>query len=83
MKMYTTMNFPVSFVMSKFGYEPFDIENAYIIENHTGIKDIMKPLKLSTTMGGSGDEGGRPEVDEDSMKSDSSDAQNDAGEVVE
>lgn len=79
MKMFSTMNAPVSYVMSKFGFEPFDIENEYVIENFTGIKDKMKPLQLSNSPAIQSDDVGRPEIEEDSLKTDSSDNNSNSG----
>ena len=76
LSMFSSANAPVSYVMSHFGYEPFDIENAYIIENALGLKDKMKPLQVGNST--SFTEGGRPEELE-SQRSDSSDANEDSG----
>lgn len=79
LKMLSSANAPVSYVMSYYGFEPFEIENEYVIENFlTGIKDKMKPLQLGSTM--SGGEGGRPKEELDSRKSESTDLGIDAGE---
>lgn len=74
-KMLQSANAPISYVMSRFGFEPFDIENMYVIENKIGIKDKMKPILMSAQMT-SGP--GAPEK-LDSEKSESSDMVEDAG----
>lgn len=76
-KLFQSANAPVSYVMSHFGIEPFDLANEYIIENKLGIKDIMKPLTLSNSpVTGPG----APEK-ADSEKSDTTDMIEDAGEI--
>ena len=70
-------NAPVSYVMSTLGFEPFDIQNAFEIENMTGIKDKMKPLQAGSSTSFTSD-GGRPSK-LDSMRSDSADANDDSG----
>lgn len=79
LKMFSSANAPVSYVMSKFGFEPFDIENEYVIENFLKIKEKMKPLQLGNSP--VYNEGGRPSIDESSMKSDSSDGNDDSGNI--
>ena len=76
----TKANAPVSYVLSHFGYEPFDLQNAFILENMTGIKDMMKPIQMASTMSNS--EGGRPTM-ETSSRTDSSDANDDSGNMDE
>lgn len=74
-KLYQSGNFPVSYVMSNFGYEPFDIENAFIMEQASGIKSRMEPITMFTQQASSP---GAPEK-ADSEKSESSDMVDDAG----
>ena len=74
-KLFQAGNFPVSYVMSHFGFEPFDIENAFIMDNAIGIKDIMKPIPMFQ-MQQAGP--GAPEK-ADSEKSEASDVVDDAG----
>ena len=79
LKMLSGANAPISYVMSHYGFEPFEIENEYVIENFlTNIKDKMKPLQLGSTM--SSNEGGRPKEEIDSKRSESRDESIDAGE---
>lgn len=78
LKMLSSANAPISYVMSYFGYEPFDIQNAFEIENMLGIKDKMRPLQLGNTTSFS--EGGRPEKLE-SERSESSDGNEDSGNI--
>lgn len=78
LKMFTSANAPVSYVMSHFGIEPFDVENMYIIENALGIKNKMKPLQLGNSPNAA-DEGGRPKIEDISKKSESSDLQENSG----
>lgn len=76
----TKANAPASYVLSYFGYEPFDLQNAFILENMTGIKDMMRPIQMASTMSNS--EGGRPTM-EASNRTDSSDANDDSGNMDE
>lgn len=76
LSMFAKANAPVSYVMSHFGFEPFDIDNAFIMENHSKIKDKMAPLQngFSTAY----NEGGRPKM-EPSLRSEETDRIEDAG----
>ena len=74
-KLFQGSNAPVSYVYSYLGYEPFDIENAFIIENKLGIKDKMKPISIASTQ--SGDKGAPEKLDID--RSEASDVVEDAG----
>lgn len=76
-KLYQAGNFPVSYVMSHFGIEPFDVENAFIMENASGIKDKMKPITMFSAPPSG--EAGAPKKP-DSEKAESSDATEDSGE---
>lgn len=76
-KLFQSANAPVSYVMSHFGIEPFDLENEYLIENKLGLKDIMKPLTLSNSPAMSP---GAPEKS-DSEKSEVTDMVEDAGQL--
>lgn len=77
LNLYSKGNFPVSYVMSHFGFEPFDIENAFIMEKASGIKSKMEPLAMFVQQGQAGP--GAPEK-LDSEKSESTDMVEDSGE---
>lgn len=77
-KLLSNANAPVSYVMSFFGYEPFDIENAFIIENMLKTKELMQPIQNGFSS--PANEGGRPRMVE-SQRSESSDGNDDSGNI--
>jgi hypothetical protein len=54
-------------ICSMFGFSPSDTYGMTLLEEILGIVDKWKPLKSSSTMSSSENEGGRPTVDDDKL----------------
>lgn len=63
-KLVTTSNYPVEYLMANTGFEPFEVQSFVNWSNKLDLKSKMKPLQsMNTTSNKPFDEGGRPEKD--------------------
>ena len=65
-KLTTTVNMPVEYLMANMGFEPFEVEGFINLADKLDIKSKMRPLQSMNTMSnkpGSLNEGGRPQKD--------------------
>lgn len=61
-KLVTSSNYPVEYLMANTGFEPFEVQSFVNLANKLDLKSKMKPLQSMNTMSNKGtDEGGRPE----------------------
>lgn len=70
-KLTTTTNMPVEYLMANIGFEPFEVEGFVSLADKLDIKSKMKPLQSMNTMSnkpGSFNEGGRPQKDVGDMQ---------------
>lgn len=64
LKLVTSSNFPVEYLMANTGFEPFEVASFVNWANKLDLKSKMKPLQSMNTMSNKpGNEGGRPEKD--------------------
>lgn len=63
-KLVTSSNYPVEYLMANTGFEPFEMKSFINWTNKMDLKSKMKPLQSMNTMSNKpGSEGGRPEKD--------------------
>lgn len=69
LKLVTTSNYPVEYLMANTGFEPFEVHSFVNWANKLDLKSKMKPLQSMNTMSNKpGSEGGRPEKDVGDMQ---------------
>lgn len=68
-KLTTTTNMPVEYLMANMGFEPFEVEGFVSLANKLDIKSKMKPLQSMNTMSNKPvNEGGRPQKEVSDMQ---------------
>ncbi|MCI7634029.1 MAG: hypothetical protein MSS80_08405 [Mollicutes bacterium] len=68
-KLVTSSNYPVEYLMAHTGFEPFEMKSFINWANKMDLKSKMKPLQSMNTMSNKpGDEGGRPQKDVGDMQ---------------
>lgn len=69
LKLTTTTNFPVEFLMANVGFEPFEVDGFVRLADKLDLKSKLKPLQSMNTMSNkTGSEGGRPQKDVGDMQ---------------
>ena len=69
LKLVTTSNYPVEYLMANTGFEPFEVASFVNWANKLDLKSKMKPLQSMNTMSNKpGSEGGRPQKDVGDMQ---------------
>ena len=69
LKLVTTSNYPVEYLMANTGFEPFEVASFVNWANKLDLKSKMKPLQSMNTMSNKpGNEGGRPQKDVGDMQ---------------
>lgn len=69
LKLVTSSNFPVEYLMANTGFEPFEVRSFVNWANKLDLKSKMKPLQSMNTMSNKpGNEGGRPLKDVGDMQ---------------
>ena len=69
LKLTTTTNFPVEFLMANVGFEPFEVDGFVRLADKLDLKSKLKPLQSMNTMSNKiGSEGGRPQKDVGDMQ---------------
>lgn len=64
LKLVTSSNYPVEYLMANTGFEPFEVQSFVNWSNKLDLKSKMKPLQSMNTMSNKpGSEGGRPQKD--------------------
>ena len=69
LKLVTSSNYPVEYLMANTGFEPFEVASFVNWANKLDLKSKMKPLQSMNTMSNKpGNEGGRPQKDVGDMQ---------------